>query len=230
MNEGIPSTDIAVPKVGEWPGVFESYKLVKPYIQPAIWNFVSVVGIGIILSLVSEIIFGAIFKNTITTTILDDLTAIVIGAYMQAVILCMYFEYFKGKELNLSNALRMGYEKLLKMTGLIIIMYVVLLASLVLLIIPFFFVLPRVYLAPYFLIYGDCNINEAIAASWHSTKGNMKKVYGIFGLDFLIALLFLTIIGIPFAIYFGLINSGSFALLTIYLSQKKVKKLKAAKA
>ena len=228
MINDIPSQSIEVPKVGKWPGTFETYKLVKPYIQPAMWNFVSAFGIGIILSLISEIIFGVIFKNSILTTIVDNIATIFIGSYIQAVLIYMYFEYLNKKELSLSEALIAGYQKLIKMTGVILVMDIVLVASFILLIIPFFFILPRVYLAPYFLIYGDCKVNEALAASWHSTKNNIKKVYGIIGLDLLIALLFITIIGIPFAIYFGLINSGSFALLTIYLSQQK--KVKSSKA
>lgn len=215
--------EIDIPKPGEWPGTIQSFRIVRQYIKPRIWDFVSVIGIGIALLLVVDIIVSAIFRTRITGSIVDDVISFIVGAFMQATIIAMYFKVLKNEDFSLNSALLYGYRKMLKMTGLLLVMDVIIVASFVLLVIPFFFVLPRVYLAPYYFVFADCNVNQAIAASWHSTKGNSKKVYGILLLDIAFALLFLTIIGIPFAIYWGIINSGSFAFITLYLSQPKNK-------
>jgi hypothetical protein len=214
---------IDVPKPGNWPGAFESFKLVKPHIKPQIWNFVSVIGLSIAVLLLLDIVFSIVFKNTFMNTALKDLASLLIGSFMEAVIITMFFASLRGDEFTLQTAINYGLQRLLKMIGLIFIMYVIMLVSFILLVIPLFFVAPRVLLAPYYLILNDCTVGEALAASWHSTKGQYKNVYGIIGIQVLVALAFITIVGIPFAIYWGIINSGSFALLTLYLSQSKDK-------
>jgi hypothetical protein len=214
---------VDVPKPGNWPGAFESFKLVKPYIKPQIWNFVSVIGISIAVLLVLEIVFSAVFKHTFTTSALNYLASFLVFAFMYSVINTMLFASLRGDEFSLQTAINYGLQRFLKMFGLVIIMYVIIVASIILLIIPFLFIAPRVILAPYYLILTDCSIGEALAAGWHSTKGQYKAVYGIIGIQILVALAFFTIIGIPFAIYWYIINSGSFALLTLYLSQSKAK-------
>jgi hypothetical protein len=225
----IPSEAIQIPKLDEWPGTMGAYRLVKPYILPQIWNILGAVGLGILIAIVIEIIFGSVFKDKLTASVFNDLIGIAVGAFVQAVVLTMYFASIRNHEFTFNTAVAYGLKRVHKMLGLLIVMYVILVVSFVLLIVPFFFVLPRVYLAPYFLVHNDCSVSEAIAASWHSTKANEGKVYGIILLDVAIALLVITIIGIPFAIYFGTINSASFALLALYLSQSKSQKTKKAK-
>ncbi|MEI9913406.1 MAG: hypothetical protein WDN66_00070 [Candidatus Saccharibacteria bacterium] len=107
------------------------------------------------------------------------------------------------------------------MVGLVLVLYVVIIASLVFFIVPFFFVLPRVCLAPYFFIYGDLKVGEAIAASWHSTKGHSKSIYGILIINVALALLFITIIGIPLRFTLELLTQDPLALFVLYLSQPK---------
>ncbi len=216
MAEGIN-----IPKYGEWPGTTESFKLVREFVKPRIWDFITVIGIGIILALVVEIILAAVFKHSLVNSIIDDLFGIVIGSFLQATIIAMFFDVLIGKEFTLNSAMAYGLNHIFKMMFLLIVLDIIIIASLVLLIIPFLFIFPRVYIAPYFLVKNDCTVSEAIAASWHSTKGNMRHVWGITLLNIALAILFLTIIGIPLALYWGIINSASFALLTLYLSQPK---------
>lgn len=74
-------------------------------------------------------------------------------------------------------------------------------------------------LAQYFLIEGKLGIVDSLSASWNATKGNVGKVWGIFGVSLLFGLLFLTFIGIPFAIYFIVMYQAAFAVLYMYLKQ-----------
>lgn len=219
MNE-----PISQPEVDHWPGAIQSFKLVKPYVKTRIWDFISVIGIGIALSLIIEIILSGLIKQSLPRTIVNDIASLIIGAFLQAAIIKMYYDVLLAKDFTLSSALNYGFKRLIKMIGILIIVNVLIVVSLVLLVIPFFFVLPRLYLAPYYLIKNDSTLNQALAASWHSTHHNLKPVWGVLVLNIGIALLFLTIIGIPLAIYWGVINTASFAYLTLYLSQPKKKK------
>jgi uncharacterized membrane protein len=105
------------------------------------------------------------------------------------------------------------------MIGLFILIALSIVASAVLFIIPVFFVLPRLALAYYFLIDKHMGVIEAYKASWHATKGNAGKVWGIIGATILMALLMITIIGIPFSIYFLIMYSAVFAVLYEFLGK-----------
>lgn len=214
---------IDIPKSGEWPGTFESYRLVKDFVKVNIWHFVSVIGIWIIISWVIAILLNSVVKNVIASDLIDEIFSLAIGAFIQSCFIFMYFNSLKDKHFELKDVMDYGFRTLPKMFVLIFVMDILLIVSFILLVIPFLIILPRVYLAPYFLVQDNLSASEALGFSWNLTKGHSKEVYGIIGLDLLIALLFLTIIGIPFAIYFLIINSGSFAYLTMYISQPKVK-------
>jgi len=85
--------------------------------------------------------------------------------------------------------------------GMALVMYVLLVLSLVALIVPFFFVMPRLSLAQYFFFDQNMGPLEAIKASWNATSGHVGKVWGIMGMCIVYSLLIFTIIGIPIALY-----------------------------
>jgi len=105
----------------------------------------------------------------------------------------------------------------LKYLGLVIWKGAIGLISLVLLIIPFFFIYPRLVLAEYYLVDQNTSILFALKASWRATEGQLGKIYGIFGAYVAMFLLAITIIGIPFAIYFIIMYSPAYALLYEFL-------------
>lgn len=224
MENPGPTDSIEVPRRDSWPGTFGAYQAVKPYLKPQIWNLVSVVGLLLIFDLIADIFFRPHnMSDRVLLSFIGDVVSLIIWSFFKATFKIMYFTYLDNKEMSLSEALKKTLHYFLRMLGLTFVIVIILVASIVLLVIPFFFVLPRVYLAPYFLIKNDMPVNQAIAASWHSTKGNVDKVYGIIIINIGLILLCITVIGIPFAIYFGAFNTGSFALLTLYLSQPKKK-------
>lgn len=97
-----------------------------------------------------------------------------------------------------------------------------LMGSALLFIIPFFIVWPRTSLWLYALIDGDKN---PFKTSWKMMKGNVRKFYNIFGAGVLVSLLFLTIIGIPFVIYWLIMYTPVYAVLYEYIKRNS----KAAK-
>lgn len=93
--------------------------------------------------------------------------------------------------------------------------------SFLLLVIPFFFVAPRLALAPYFLVDKRLGILESLRVSWDATKGHVSKVYGIVGIFIAMTLLAITIIGIPFSIYFLIMYSAAFPLLYLHTQKQQ---------
>jgi hypothetical protein len=129
----------------------------------------------------------------------------------------IYLAGVRGEKISLGDIINNSFQYWLKMIGLAIVVAVTLFVSILLLVIPFFFVLPRLVLAHYFLVDKNMDIMEAYKASWNATKGSAGKAWGIIGATFLMALLSITIIGIPFSIYFLIMYSGAFAVLYSYL-------------
>ena len=182
------NTGIEIPKSGEWPGTFESYKLVRSYVKINIWHFVSVIGIWLILSWVISFILKALFKNSIAYELLDNIASLFIAAFIQACFIVMYFYSLKDKVFDLKDILDYGYRHALKILLVLIVTEIILFVGFILLIIPFLIMLPRLYLAPYFLVADDLGVGEAIGFSWHLTKGHSKEIYGVIGLEILFAL------------------------------------------
>ncbi|MGD0284360.1 MAG: hypothetical protein ABSB12_02090 [Candidatus Saccharimonadales bacterium] len=93
--------------------------------------------------------------------------------------------------------------------------------SFLLLIIPGLIIVPRVALAPYFLIDKKLSAIDAYKASWHATKGHVGKIYGIVGVMILMVLPVITVIGIIATIYLLIMYSAAFAILYQFISKKK---------
>lgn len=77
-----------------------------------------------------------------------------------------------------------GLKHLWRLVGLGIVISLGLLVSFLALIVPFFFVLPRVVLAPYFLIDQNFGVFDALRASNEAYK-RRHGIYGILGVSFL---------------------------------------------
>ncbi|MGH7193341.1 MAG: hypothetical protein ACREJM_07365 [Candidatus Saccharimonadales bacterium] len=127
----------------------------------------------------------------------------------------------RGQSVSIEEAFSKGVSYWLKMIGVAVLLWLSVAGSLLLLIVPFFFVFPRLILAYYFLVDKNMGVMDAYKASWNATKGNVGKVWGIVGVNILIVLLMVTIIGIPFSIYFLIMYSAAIALLYETLSKNQ---------
>jgi len=126
----------------------------------------------------------------------------------------------QGKVKTVQDSLKDTYPVFIKYLVLQILVGLLIGASLLLLIIPFFFVYPRLALAQYYLIDKKMGIMDAINASWNNTKGYSVKVWTVTLAAISMALLALTIIGIPFAIYFLVMYSAAMAVLYKHIEAK----------
>lgn len=201
----------ALPGVPEtWPGAFGAYKYSKQAVKPN-------VGTLIVLWLVSVVIgflLGLELKS------IGQLVSYVIDSLATAAFTLTYIAGVRGQRFSLGQALSGAMPFWLKMIGLNILVTLSYVISALLLLVPFFFVVPRLALANYFLVDKKMGVMEAYKASWAATKGNVGKIYGIIGATILMALLMLTIIGIPFSIYFLVMYSAASAILYEFINQK----------
>lgn len=202
-----------VPK--EWPGAFGIYKHSKKAINTNLSS-------AVFLMLVTFLLSGSI------SYLVENRDGGVIDWIVQTFVLAASAFAFtagvKGKRVEIGDTIRAGGNYFFKALGLNILVSLSIIGSFLLFIIPFFFVMPRLLLANYFLVVEDKSIMEAYKASWNQTKGNSGKVWGIFGVSLLMVLLMVTVIGIPFAIYFLLMYSAATAVLYSYIKKNSAKK------
>src|SRR6266542_160258 len=84
-------------------------------------------------------------------------------------------------------AFKQGLHFFWRYLGLALLTTIVLIISLALLIVPFFFVLPRLFLAPFFLIDKNMGVVDSMKASW-KTYGERKGTWGVMGVFVLIGI------------------------------------------
>lgn len=219
------SPDEPVPSV--WPGGFGVYKHSKAAVMYNIGTFVGLIGFSILASVASSFVSGDrsisldggnSFHTSGTGWLINVLVQLV-SIWLSAAIAYALIVSVKRRTISLSESLREGGTIFLPFLGLSLLTGLIAVASVLFFIIPAFFIIPRLMLAQYFLIEGKLGIVDSLSASWNATKGNVGKVWGIFGVSLLFGLLFLTFIGIPFAIYFIVMYQAAFAVLYMYLKQ-----------
>jgi len=200
MEPLVPST---------WPGGFGAYKFSKKAVKlnlgtiVLLWIIDLAVGGG----------FDFIFKRG------GGLVGLVFGSLVMAALTLTFIASVRGKRLEIGEAFSQGVTFWLRMIGLTLLVSITLVISILLLIVPFFFVFPRLVLASYFLVDKNVGVIDAYKTSWNVTKGHVGKVYGIVGATILMALLMVTIIGIPFSIYFLVMYSAVFAVLYEFINK-----------
>ncbi len=194
-----------------WPGAFGLYKYSKPVVEANIWTLVFV---GL-LSLVASGVAGALFKQNI-----GDLVSFIVGSLVAAANALIFLTSIRGHKIKTGDAIKKSVPFWLNMILLNLLVLAATISSILLFVIPFFFVFPRLVLANYYLVDKRMAPLEAFKASWNATKGQSSKVWGIIGANLAYCLLFVTIIGAPFAIYFLIMYSGAMALLYSYLQKQ----------
>lgn len=124
----------------------------------------------------------------------------------------------RGEQVSFGDSFKIiSFDMYLKYLGLAVLTGLIALVSFLLLIVPFFIVVPRLSLATYFLVDKKLGPSEALKASWAATKGNLGKVWGIILVTVLFAILCLVLVGI----YFLIMYSAAFAVLYAYLQRNQ---------
>jgi len=201
-----------LPLPPEWPGAFAAYKYSKQAVK---LNANAVVGWLVVSVLVSGTINALGNLHSINSPVKGLLTvaSYLIAPLFSAIITKALIAGVRRQPVGFGQALSLGSPYWFYAVVLSILVGVVEGVSLLLLIIPFFFVWPRLSLAMYFLVDKNLDPAKAFQASWEATKGKVGSIYGILGAEIAMGLLIITIIGIPFAFYFLIMYSAAHAVL-----------------
>lgn len=212
-SESTTATLPAVPAT--WPGAFGIYKYSK---QAVLRNWQTLLVLAIISALLSSVPYSVHGGVHTLLMIVTNILALMISISA----IKTGLQSIRGERVSLETALHYSFDASLLVNYFVssLVVGLLLFASFLLFIVPFFFVLPRVMLAPYYLIDKNMGPIEAIRASWDASKGHSGKLWGIIGATIAMALLFLTIIGIPFALYFLFMYSVAQAIAYLFVAKQ----------
>jgi len=207
-----------------WPGAFGLYKYSKQVIKLNLSTFLTLMATSILLGIVSSALERAIqsvLLVIVTVVVFEILSAIVSIAFYVPTLVGT-----KGEKVSVSESFaRVTPRILISYIGIVLVSIPILVLSLVFLVIPFFFVAPRLSLAGLFVLDQNMGPFQAIAASWHATKGNIAKIWGIVLANIVMFLPALTIIGIPVSIYLVFMYGASLTLLYRFASASSATRL-----
>jgi hypothetical protein len=213
MDENSPSAkaeknEAATAVSGQWPGAFGIYS----YSRNAIMlNIKSIVYVYLLIAAINFL--ANLFENQFVI----DLVGFVGQILLTVTLILIYLASVRGNTVKLKEKLNDSIPFLVKILLLQLLVGFSVFFGLLLLIIPGLILYARLILAPYFLIDQNMDIVEAYKASLRATKGHAMKVWGIFGVFFLMFLPVITIIGIPLSLYFIIMYSAAPAILYMYL-------------
>ena len=120
--------------------------------------------------------------------LLYELLSIALGAYVAGMQLPVLFGLFGGKQVAYRQAFSFGAKYWWRQFLLEILVVLTVMGGLLLFIVPGIIFGLRLVLAPYFIVDRDMSAMDAYKASWHATKGNLGKIWGIIGVTVLILL------------------------------------------
>lgn len=209
---GAPADANIADHLPAWPGAFHIFK----YSKTAVMR-----NIGLLVLLYAVIIALSLIFGQKQLGFLGPLCSFVVGLIATVFSVQILVASVHGKKLKTSDLFASDLPMLtLRMIGLELLMGVVVLVSLLALIVPFFFVYPRLRLATYYLVDKNMGVFDAFKASWHATKGNVGKVWGIIGVQFLMILPMITVIGILLSVYLLIMYAAADAILYVFLSER----------
>lgn len=195
-------TPADAPTVVQFPGAFT---LFKPSIT-SLWRniFTIVEGLSIVIVVCGLAILAGVLgagSNAAlhvpmrALAVLFGLSGIVLVVIAGAGFTVLQLKSVQGRTVTLREAYEDGKKFALRMLGVHLVMVVVFMVSLLLFVVPFFFMLRRYYLAPYFLADRDLGVFDAMKASSVESRRYGSAVWGLIGVKALIS-----IVGfVPFA-------------------------------
>lgn len=224
MNEDVTTArEETVPKL--WPGAFGAFAYSKAAVRinwkPIVLCIIASVLVGALSAWIDPVsVSGQTEVGFSNREMIANLISVVAGVFIGAAATLIYLKSVRQQKIEFIDSFTQSVQFVVRYFLLTVLVGVIAFISVLLLIIPFFFIMPRLALSHYFLIDKNLGPVESISASWRATKGNVAKIWGIVGVSLLIGLLCVTIIGIPFAIYLGVAYSAAYAVLYIYLTDR----------
>jgi uncharacterized membrane protein len=208
-------TDIAPAFPKEWPGAFAIYKLSRDCVRK---NLDALIPLAIILFALN-FTFGLI-RTSLTNHLaaaVFQLVSSLLSVFFAVIIIRAYLLTARHKPIEFEALFNISSLLFWRMLLLNLLTTISVIGGLILLIVPGILIGMRLSMAPYYLVDQNLSVLDAYKASWHATRGNLGKLWGLFGLGVLILLPIFTIIGIVVTIYLFFMFSAASALLYLYL-------------
>jgi hypothetical protein len=215
---------ILASNIKDWPGAFGIYQISKAAVMKNFMTFLKL-----------DIIFGIFYLFDFSLTgkaagnerahIIGSIVLDLIAVLMYAVIVFAAIKSVNNEEIKVAQAFSAVINKSMNVVTVTIFIAVISLVSIFLLIIPAFFIIPRIYLSVYFVVDQNLNPIDAIKASWKATEGHLGKIYGVIGVNLLILLPIITLIGVLATVYFGFMYYAANAILYVYLTKNQRPKI-----
>jgi len=102
----------------------------------------------------------------------------------------------RRQQIGFREAFDQGLHYFWRMLGLALLLAVIFVVSLILFVVPFFFMLRRYLLSPYYLVDRDLGIREAMRQSAAASKHHSGAVWGVIGVQTLLSIFnFVPILG-----------------------------------
>lgn len=203
-----------------WPGAFGIFKRAAAATRINLWPLLGL----FLLSILTSAVLSGFDKTNLRW--LAQLFSYLIGILLQLALVFMYLAGVHGQQLTMYDSIKQASERYVDGFIAILLSAVLIIGSVLALIVPFFFVLPRLILVPYFVVDKQLGPIEAIKASWNESQGHSLKVWGAIAVSILFAVLMLVVVGI----YLTFIYQTVFALLYLYITGQPSAKLAASGA
>lgn len=213
--EGDPA-ELHVNVPDSWPGAFGLMKYSKAVVKINFWTLVA-------FWLLAAVIGGILDHGGFV----GRLVSVLVGAFSSAGYAIAFLAGVRGQHVDFPDGAKKALPLTLKLLVLEILVAFTSIISFLLLVIPFFFVAPRLALSTYFLVDKDMGILEAYKASWHATKGSVGKVWSIWLVTLLFAILILVLVGIYLVIVY---SAATVVLYEFLLRHPEAKPVEAAPA
>jgi hypothetical protein len=215
---GAPKPPADPAKTAEWPGGFaalrQSFEQIKKNPQPAY----VVVAVFALLSLVA---FGA--KSSLGSQGSSNVTGLANLIFLLA--LPTYaLAIADRRPISVSQFFAFNFSKYLSLLGASILFFLIIVASVFLLVVPVVWTLPWFILFSYFIVERGIGPIDALKASKDLTKNHLGKVWGLFGATIVIGIVagLLSLIPVVGGAAEGavqVIATGALALLYRWLQQ-----------
>jgi hypothetical protein len=198
---------------GSWPGAFGIYAPSRDAMKRNLQTLVVLV----LIIIIGSSAINSLFSHS--SSFLKSLASFAFSAYTTAALVHATLASVRGKHVELSEALRVPWGVILNMFLLSILIALSVAGGFLLLIVPAFFIIPRLVLAPYFLIDQKLGVVDAYKASWNASQGYVGTIYGIIGVTLLMMLPVITVVGVVVTAYLIFMYTASTALLYEYVKK-----------
>lgn len=200
----------------EWPGAFGIFKRSQKAVLVNIFPLLGLIVLFIGVSFATSIILSSMGVKD--TSPLQSVVDIIVSSALTVSFTLLILSSIRGQKMGFGASVKGSLSVLtLKMILLTILTGIIAVVSFLLLIVPFFIVVPRISLAPYFLVDKNMGVWESVKASWNATSGSLGKLWGVIGVSILFGIAIVVLVGI----YLSIMYAASFGLLYTYLSKKQ---------